>query len=134
LLEPLYDTGIRKDPDLNISLRRKLLVALAGSAAAYPILSFGHVHGPLARARPVAEAAGGAGDTLLAQARIWIDGLRQQDQMYVPYPISQLQRTLRIGYARTRGLVELLAQHGEWTIGYRPEGGPFARIRPKEDA
>lgn len=71
---------------------------------------------------------------MLAQARTWVDGLRQQDRMFVPYPISQLQRTLRIGYARTYALVELLAQHGEWTIGYRLEGGPFARIQPKGDA
>lgn len=116
---------------MTISQRRKLLVALAGGAAAHPLFFFGRV--PCSLPCDRLAAAGGTGNTLLAQARAWIDGLRKQDQVFVPYPISQLQRTLRIGHARTCALVELLAEHGEWTIGYRPEGGPFAHIQPKED-
>jgi hypothetical protein len=117
---------------LTISQRRKLLVALAGGAAAHPFFLFGRIPCSLPCNR--LAAAGGTGNTLLGQARAWIQGLRKQDQVFVPYPISQLQRTLRIGYASTCALVELLAELGEWTIGYRPEGGPFAHIQPKGDA
>jgi hypothetical protein len=119
---------------LTISQRRKLLVALAGGAASHPLFTFGRAPCSLPCDRLAAAGAGGPGNTLLAQARAWIQGLRKQDQVFVPYPISQLQRTLRIGYASTCALVELLAELGEWTIGYRPEGGPFAHIQPKGDA
>lgn len=115
---------------MNISLRRKLLIALAGGAAAHPPLSFGHVPYSLPYNKLAGAGAAVTANTLLAQARAWIDGLRKQGQVFVPYPISQLRRTLRIGYTRTCALVELLAELGEWTIGYRPEGGRFARIQP----
>ena len=76
--------------------------------------------------------ATGATDPLLPQAAARIEQLRFSGQLPFLYPISRLQREFRIGYSRTRALVDALAQCGEWTIAFTADGSRYARLERKE--
>ena len=62
-------------------------------------------------------------------ALAWIGRLRNRGQTHLFYPVSRLQREFRLGYGRACALADLLAQRGEWTIGYSTDGTRYARIQ-----
>jgi hypothetical protein len=125
---------------VNSLIRRKLLGVLgSGIIAGTALLMMrpGRVlrvnveaGGPaLFPARSALPPAGEAGeDPLLPEARQWIDRLRGRGTTRLMYPVSNLQREFRLGYARTCALADCLAQHGEWTIAYDDNGTRYARI------
>jgi hypothetical protein len=81
---------------------------------------------------PVRSAVLPAGETindpLLPEARQWVDRLRGRGTTKLMYPVSNLQREFRLGYARACALADCLAQHGEWTVAYDDNGTRYARI------
>jgi DNA segregation ATPase FtsK/SpoIIIE-like protein len=74
------------------------------------------------RARETSE------DPLLPEARQWVDRLRAHGTTKLLYPVSNLQREFRLGYARACALADRLAQRGEWTVAYDEGGTRYARI------
>lgn len=92
------------------SMRRKLLITLAGAACV---------------------PARAASDPLLPRAVEWVARLRKDGHAVEPYPISRLQRHLRTGYHRTCALMRVLEERGEWKIVLAPDGTRYARILPK---
>jgi DNA segregation ATPase FtsK/SpoIIIE-like protein len=65
---------------------------------------------------------------LLPEARQWVDRLRAHGTTKLLYPVSNLQREFRLGYARACALADRLAQRGEWTVAYDEGGTRYARI------
>jgi len=80
---------------------------------------------------PPPHTGDGASDPLLPEAAAWIAQLRSDGQDILLYPISRLQRHLRIGYNRTCALMEALAQRGDWTICFGEDGTRHARLHPQ---
>lgn len=76
------------------------------------------------------HAGDGATDPLLPEAAAWIAQLRSEGVDVLLYPISRLQRHLRIGYNRTIALMEALMDRGEWTIESGTDGNRYARLLP----
>jgi len=72
----------------------------------------------------------GATDPLLPDAAAWIAQLRSDGVDILLYPISRLQRHLRIGYNRTIALMEVLMDRGEWIIESGADGTRHARLLP----
>jgi DNA segregation ATPase FtsK/SpoIIIE-like protein len=67
-------------------------------------------------------------DPLLPEASQWVDRLRARGTTKLAYPVSNLQREFRLGYARACALADCLAQRGEWTLAYDDGGTRHARI------
>jgi hypothetical protein len=84
------------------------------------------------RMRASQETAAHPAGPLPEPAAAWIGRLRSRGQTYLFYPVSRLQREFRLGYGRACALADLLAQHGEWTIGFSTDGTRYARIRSGE--
>lgn len=78
-----------------------------------------------------AEVSADAAEPLLALAAAWVDRLRQRGQTHLFYPVSRLQREFLLGYGRTCAMADVLAQRGEWRIGFSSDGTRYARIHPK---
>jgi hypothetical protein len=70
----------------------------------------------------------------LEQAAAWIDALRTRGQTHLFYPVSRLRRKFRIGHGATCALADMLAQRGEWTIGFSADGTRYARLHPRMQA
>jgi DNA segregation ATPase FtsK/SpoIIIE-like protein len=79
---------------------------------------------------PPPHAGDGASDPLLLDAAAWIAQLHGDGQDVLLYPISRLQRRLRIGYHRTCALMDALAQRGAWTIAFGADGTRHALLHP----
>lgn len=88
----------------------------AGEPAVFPVRS------AMLRTEETSE------DPLLRDAGQWIDRLRARGTTRLMYPVSNLQREFRLGYARACALADSLAQHGEWTVTYDDNGTRYARI------
>lgn len=81
-------------------------------------------------AHVAAEARADGAGPLPEPAAAWIGRLRDRGQTHLFYPVSRLQREFRLGYGRACALADLLAQCGEWTIGFSNDGTRYARIEP----
>jgi hypothetical protein len=85
-------------------------------------LAYSPIQSAMRRAREPSE------DSLLPEARQWVDRLRARGTTKLLYPVSNLQREFRLGYARAGALADRLAQRGEWTVAYDEGGTHYARI------
>jgi hypothetical protein len=73
-------------------------------------------------------------ESLLEPAAAWIDLLRKRGQTHLFYPISRLQRRLRLDHARNHALADMLEQRGEWSIAIASDGTRYARIHARVGA
>jgi hypothetical protein len=76
----------------------------------------------------------GADDPLLPEAAAWVERLRNEGDDILLYPISRLQREVRIGYSRTCALVEALALDQHRIIEFAEDGSRYARLRSGDTA
>ena len=81
-------------------------------------------------AHVAAEAHADGAGPLPEPAAAWIGRLRDRGQTHLFYPVSRLQREFRLGYGQACALAGVLAQCGEWKIGFSTDGTRYARIPP----
>lgn len=116
-------------------IRRKLMIALLGAAAAPGLAGSVRMRaaGGSAPECPYVIPSAEPDAAMLAlagEAARWIARMHQQGQIILPYPVSRLQREFLTGYSYTCAVARLLADAGHWTIAFTGDGQRYARLHP----